>query len=129
MRRFAIGLLIGSGLMIGCTPPAPPAAPSNSTKPAGGPPPTSGTTSTLNSTSDVKLVSMKVEMHCPFGCYPKVKETLESIAGVGSVELAEQKKEGEIDNPKVYIKLNGDFDSKLAIAALEKEGFKSEMLQ
>ncbi len=127
MRRFAIGLLIGSGLMIGCTPPVP--APSNTTKPAGGPAPSSGTTSALNATSDVKLVSMKVEMHCPFGCYPKVKETLEGIAGVAGVELAEQKKEGVIDNPKVYIKLNGDFDSKLAVAALEKEGFKSELLQ
>ena len=127
MRRFALGLLIGSGLMIGCTPPAP--APSNTPKPAGGPAPTSGTTAALNSTSNVKLVSMKVEMHCPFGCYPKVKETLEGMAGVAGVELAEQKKEGVIDNPKVYIKLNGDFDSKLAVAALEKEGFKSELLQ
>ena len=128
MRLFVFGLLLGSGLMFGCTPPAP--APSEPAKPAGGPAPTTGTTSSIGEKSDVKLVSMKVDMHCPFGCYPAVKKTLEEIAGVESVELAEQKKEGEIDNPKVYIKLNGDFDASKAIAALEKEGFKnSELLQ
>ncbi len=128
MRRFAFGLLLSSGLVLGCTPPAP--APVEPAKPAGGAAPTSGTTSAIKSSTDnLKLVSMKVDMHCPFGCYPAVKKTLEEIAGVESVELAEQKKEGEIDNPKVYIKLNGDFDAKLAVAALEKEGFKSELLQ
>lgn len=128
MRRLAIGLVLASGLAFGCTPPAPgPVAPP---KPAGGAAPTSGTTSSaVQEKSDIKLVSMKVEMHCPFGCYPKVKETLEGIAGVDTVTLAEQKKEGEIDNPKVYIKLNGDFDATTAIAALKKEGFASEMLQ
>jgi mercuric ion binding protein len=114
-------------LLLGCTPPAP--APVDPPKPAGGSAPTSGTTSALHNESDLKLVSMKVDMHCPYGCYPAVKKTLEEIAGVDSVELAEQKKEGEIDNPKVYIKLNGDFDAAQAIAALEKEGFKSELLK
>lgn len=128
MRRFAFGLVLGSGLLFGCTPPAP--APVDPPAPAGGAAPTSGTTSALNAESGVKLVSMKVDMHCPVGCYPVVKKTLEEMAGVESVMLAEQKKEGEIDNPKVYIKLNGDFDASKAIAALEKEGFKnSEMLQ
>ena len=128
MRRFAFGLLLGSSLLLGCTPPAP--APVDPPAPAGGAAPTSGTTSAVNVENGVKLVSMKVDMHCPFGCYPAVKKTLEEIAGVESVTLAEQKKEGEIDNPKVYIKLNGDFDPSTAIAALEKEGFKgSEMVQ
>jgi copper chaperone CopZ len=128
MRRFAFGLLLGSSLLFGCTPPAP--APTEPAAPAGGAAPTSGTTSALNAESGVKLVSMKVDMHCPTGCYPTVKKTLEEIAGVESVTLAEQKKEGEIDNPKVYIKVNGPFDASQAIAALAKEGFKdSEVLQ
>ncbi|MDZ4851957.1 MAG: heavy-metal-associated domain-containing protein [Pirellulaceae bacterium] len=128
MRRFALGMLFGSSLLLGCTPPV--AAPVTPTRPASGSAPSSGTTSSAaERSSNVKLVSMKVDMHCPFGCYPKVKETLEAIAGVENVELAEQKKEGEIDNPKVYIKLNGDFNASVAIAALKKEGFESEVTQ
>ena len=126
MRRFVFGLLVISGLSLGCTPPAP--APSEPAKPAGGPAPTSGSTSAAMPNAEVKVVSMKVEMHCPHGCYPTVKKTLESLAGVEAVDLAEQKNPDVIDNPKVYIKLNGSFDPAKAVAALEKEGFKSELL-
>jgi len=47
---------------------------------------------------------MKVEdMHCPLGCYPTVEKALAKVAGVSSVKLAEQKKEGTIDNPVVLV--------------------------
>jgi len=32
-------------------------------------------------------------MHCPFACYPRVKELLEKEKAVDKVELAEQKDE------------------------------------
>ncbi len=128
MRRFALGLLVVSGLSFGCTPPAP--APTQPAAPAGGPAPTSGSTSALApSDSSVKLVSLKVEgMHCPYSCYPNVKKTLESVAGVDGVELAPQKDSGAIDNPVVTIKPASAFDSSAAIAALEKAGFKGEVV-
>jgi periplasmic mercuric ion binding protein len=127
MRRFAFGMLVVSGLAFGCTPPAP--APVDPPKPAGGAAPTSGTTSAANVTSDVKLVSLKVpEMHCPHGCYPTVKKTLEGMPGVEGVDLAEQKSKDAIDNPVVKLKLNGSFDADAAMAALEKKGFKSEVV-
>ncbi len=62
--------------MMGCTPPAPgahhagKASRRRALRPA--------ERLRRDSFKDVKLVSMKVDMHCPFGCYPKVKETLET---------------------------------------------------
>ena len=38
------------------------------------------------------------KMHCPFACYPAIKKALEETDTVESVELAEQKEEGVIDN-------------------------------
>ena len=74
-----------------------------------------------------KLVSMKVSMHCPHGCYPAVKETLEKEAGVKGVELAKQKDPDVIDNPVVYISTDASFDSSKAIASLKAAGFESEV--
>jgi len=80
--------------------------------------------------ANVKMVSMKVEeMHCPFGCYPTVEKALAKVAGVSSVKLAEQKKEGTIDNPVVLVQVDGNFDPTAAIAALDKVGFASEMVK
>lgn len=73
---------------------------------------------------DVQLISLKIpSMHCPFACYPSVKETLESEAGVAEVVLAEQKEEGVIDNPVVLIKAGTNFDLDKAISTLAGTGF------
>jgi len=128
MRQFGFALICGSVLALGCTPPS--AAPTTPVKPAGGPAPTSGSTATSMVPANVKLVSMKVEdMHCPLGCYPTVEKALAKVAGVSSVKLAEQKKEGTIDNPVVLVQVNGNFDPSAAIAALDKVGFASEMVK
>lgn len=70
------------------------------------------------------------EMMCPYSCWPKVKETLAAQAGVEAVQLAEQPAgtaEGEIKERVVELKLNGEFDSDAAIAALAKVSFKAEL--
>ena len=61
-------------------------------------------------------------MSCPHGCYPTVKETLESQEGVGGVDLVEQKSEDEIDDRRVIVRLDGEFDKGQAIAALADAG-------
>jgi hypothetical protein len=72
----------------------------------------------------VANTSLKVPgMMCPFSCWPKVKETLASQPGVEAVQLAEQVKENEIDNPVVELKVKDGFDSEAAIAALKKANF------
>jgi len=63
------------------------------------------------------------DMHCPFACYPRVKKTLAEQEGVESVELVEQKEEAVIDDPRVIVKLNGDFNAQTAVEALETVGF------
>lgn len=71
-----------------------------------------------------RTVTLEVpSMHCPFACWPKVKKTLESEQGVGTVTLAEQKVEGAIDNPVVHVAVGNGFDEQQAIAALAKAGF------
>jgi copper chaperone CopZ len=71
-----------------------------------------------------ELISLKVPgMHCPFACYPSVKKTLESEAGVAEVELAQQKEEGTIDNPVVLIRASDSFDLDKAIEHLASSGF------
>lgn len=131
MRRFGLGLsLVSLAAVIGCTPPAP--APAPPPKPAGTPAPTSGTTgkAAIAPAASTKLVSFHVEgMTCPVFCYPKVKEALEAQAGVESVELAKQKLEGSIDNPQVFVKLNGNFDTLAAIAAIKEAGFEGSVLR
>ncbi len=71
-----------------------------------------------------QLITLHVpKMHCPFACYPAVKETLEKTPGVVTVVLAEQKDENAIDNPEVKIQVSEDFDAEAAIAALASAGF------
>ncbi len=52
-----------------------------------------------------------------------MKETLAAQPGVEAVQLAQQAKESEIDNPVVELKTSGDFNAEAAIAALEKANF------
>lgn len=103
---------------------APPADPA---KPADAPAAEEGKQSSTGKAGAVKFVadtSLKVPtMSCPHGCWPTVKETLAKQPGVEAVELAKQSSEDAIDNPVVYIKLNGKFDSKAAVDALAKAGF------
>lgn len=72
-------------------------------------------------TYDVALSVPK--MNCPFACWPKVKETLEHQPGIAAVELAPQQQENAIDNPVVYLTLNGEFSADSSIAALGDAGF------
>ncbi len=73
--------------------------------------------------------SLRVDnMMCPYSCYPKVKDSLASLPGVEDVQLAQQPEgtsEGEIKDPVVELKLNGDFDADAAIAALAKIDFNA----
>ena len=69
------------------------------------------------------LVMNVPEMHCEFSCFPKVKETLENTTAVDSVELAEQKEEGTIDNRQVVINYKAGFDVDAAIRLLESNNF------
>jgi periplasmic mercuric ion binding protein len=69
------------------------------------------------------------DMHCEFGCYPKVKKTLEGFDEVVSVEL-DQQTEGEAMNPQIVLTHQGGFDLAAAQAALAKSGFaKSSVVQ
>ena len=63
------------------------------------------------------------EMHCPFMCFPKAKETLEEIDGVASVELVEQEEEGVIDDRRVVVTFDGSVSADTALAALEAVEF------
>lgn len=71
------------------------------------------------------LVLHVPDMHCPFACYPAVKETLEGAPNVQAVDLAEQSEEGEIDNPQVIISYGEGFDLESAVARLAERGFKN----
>ena len=60
------------------------------------------------------------EMHCPFVCYPKAKETLEGLDGIASVELVPQKEEGVIDDRRVIVTVDGPVSPETVIAALDQ---------
>ena len=71
------------------------------------------------------LVLHVPDMHCPFACYPAVKQTLEAAPNVKAVDLAEQTEEGEIDNPQVIVSYADGFDLESAVARLAERGFKN----
>lgn len=89
----------------------------------------------LASTTDAKVETESLtlavpKMHCEFACFPKVKETLESVETVELVELGPQKEEGAIDNRQVIVKFKPGFDVTDAVARLTKAGFgDSEVVQ
>ena len=69
-------------------------------------------------------------MHCPFACYPAIKKTLEETDLVESVELAEQKEEGVIDNRQVIVQYRSGFNLDEAIKMLDDRGFSdSDIVQ
>lgn len=78
---------------------------------------------------DSGLLVLRVDdMHCEYGCFPKVRETLESFDKVVSVELDDQAEEGTLDNPQVLISYDPGFDLGAARAALAKKGFAKSSL-
>lgn len=79
----------------------------------------------------IQSVTLSVpEMSCEFSCFPKVKETLEATNGVHSVELAEQKEEGTIDNRQVIVQYDSRLNLKAALNSLASEGFtNSDVVQ
>ncbi|MBL4883817.1 MAG: heavy-metal-associated domain-containing protein [Planctomycetaceae bacterium] len=75
--------------------------------------------------SSGETITIKVpEMHCPFYCYPTVKETLTELGGIENIDLVSQKEEDKIDDPRIIIKLSEDFDWTNATKALEEAGFR-----
>ncbi len=62
-------------------------------------------------------------MHCEFACFPRVQKTLEESEGVASVELAQQKEEGVLDNRQVIVNYEPGFDLAAALTSLQNEGF------
>ncbi|WP_166824551.1 heavy-metal-associated domain-containing protein [Thalassoroseus pseudoceratinae] len=68
-------------------------------------------------------------MHCPFGCYPTIEKTLTELDGVEKVDLVPQEKEGEINDHRVIVKLNDEFDATKAVAALAGAGFDDAVIE
>ncbi len=81
--------------------------------------------------TDAGTLTLRVDdMHCEYGCYPKVKKTLESFDEVVSVELDEQPQAGSLDNPQVVLTYESGFDLAAAQSALAKSGFaKTSVVQ
>ncbi|TWT40174.1 hypothetical protein KOR42_49560 [Thalassoglobus neptunius] len=69
------------------------------------------------------------EMHCPFACYPKVKETLEGLDGVSLVELVPQEEEGVINDRRIVVKFDGEVPQDVATTALAEAGFKGSTVE
>ncbi|KAA5540496.1 heavy-metal-associated domain-containing protein [Roseiconus nitratireducens] len=127
MRSIAYGIAIlaAAGIMffIAMNPAEPPAD-------ASGPETSPASVATIEKQvpSDAETQSASVtlnvpEMHCPFACYPSVKENLEKRDDVIEVALAPQKEEGVIDNPQVIVTYKQGFSTDAAIATLESAGF------
>lgn len=76
-----------------------------------------------------QLVVHVPNMHCPFACYPAVKETLQDQQGVAGIELVEQKEEGVIDNPRVIVTVGENFDPTAALNALSQAGFSESNVE
>lgn len=101
------------------------------------PPPTATVTEAVGTTTPVIYKSTETpqltldvpEMHCPHGCYPAVKETLEGLKGVQSVELVPQKDPDVLDDRRVVVKLNGDFNATQATEALAEAGFNDSKVE
>ena len=82
-------------------------------------------TQTVAYTPGQQVVIHVPDMHCPFACYPKVKQTLEQQPGVDveSVTLVEQKDEALIDDPRIIVTLKENFDSTQTVNAIAEAGF------
>ena len=130
MRVLPLVALIAVVAFVGCEPPKKADTMQDTTPANTAPRMDGGSTNVMlpAGSKNLHMVSMKVAMHCPYSCYPAVEKTLTAENGVKGVKLAEQKVEGIIDNPVVYISTTEDFDPSKAIADLEKNGFESEVL-
>ena len=69
------------------------------------------------------------EMHCPYACYPTVKEALEDIDGVAGVDLVQQEEEGTINDRRVVVTFDGAVDGAKAIAALDQVNFRGSSFE
>ncbi len=79
--------------------------------------------------ADPGTLTLRVDdMHCEFGCFPKVKETLEGFEHVVAVQLDEQPEAGALDNPQVLVTYAAGFDLAAAQSALAKSGFAKSSL-
>ncbi|QDS90763.1 hypothetical protein EC9_49790 [Rosistilla ulvae] len=116
---YVVAVLIAAGIVFVMGKPTETAQPSDSNV-------ASSTTLAVDTGSDVDVQSVALSvpgMHCAFGCYPTVKEALESVDGVQGVELAKQKSETELDNKTVFVTYSNAFNLETALAKLEKAGF------
>lgn len=121
-------MLLTAVMLAGCADNAPePDAPAAEPAEAG-----SGVGAVETPATDAMLVSFTSgdvatltipEMHCQLACYPKVKRTLEGVAGVESVALVEQQDDVQIDDRRVTITFAGDVSGADAVAALEGAGY------
>lgn len=120
-RYMAVSCLLA---MLGCAPASDPVD-------SGSVPPATGASDAASPATapSTQMVSLRVpKMHCPFACWPKVKETLEKQDGVAEVTLAEQADENAIDNPVVHVRAAESFDASQAIDALAAAGFSDATL-
>ena len=83
------------------------------------------TTTTAVASAGETMVVHVPEMHCPFACWPAVQKDLAAQPGVLEVELAPQKDENAIDNPKVFVRVAEGFDADAAVESLAEAGFKN----
>ena len=63
-------------------------------------------------------------MHCPYACYPSVREQLEATPGVLAVSLAspEDAEDGTIEDRRVFIMADKGFDSSVVADAVSRAG-------
>ncbi len=79
-----------------------------------------------NVNTEITKVALDVPgMHCAFGCFPTVKETLESVDGVQTVELAKQNSETELTDKTVFVTCNQAFNLDSALEKLKTAGFEA----
>ena len=86
--------------------------------------PASTTTTAAVAGAGETMVVHVPNMMCPYACWPAVQKDLAAQPGVLDVELAPQKEETTIDNPKVFVRVAEGFDADAAVESLAKAGFK-----
>lgn len=91
--------------------------------------PAKASTVSVPNDGSVQKIALDVPgMHCQFGCFPSVKETLETLDGVQTVELAEQKSETELTDKTVFVTCTSGFDLDTAISKLKTAGFDATLI-
>ena len=129
---YSIAALAAAGIMFGIAVMPNPSADEGSVpaQPATTSPSPSPSATSSAADEGGTLVLSVPNMHCEFSCFPSVKKILEGADAVKSVELAEQKEEGTIDNRQVIVNYDAGFDVQQAIVLLGEGGFdKSDVVQ